>query len=140
MLIAVLYAALGFFLKSLEQYAVLLMIIYGLTYFFSNFGPNSTTFILPSETFAFEVRSTLNGLCATCGKAGATLGAACFKPISNSMGIGVAFYLCAACSLAGVIVTVFFVEDRRGGDMAGLSFLSTGESRAPEVQGVGVKN
>merc|ERR1712107_600803 len=25
------------------------MIIYGLTYFFSNFGPNSTTFILPSK-------------------------------------------------------------------------------------------
>ena len=41
-----------------------LMALYGLTYFFSNFGPNSTTFILPSETFPPEVRTTLNGVSA----------------------------------------------------------------------------
>ena len=33
-------------------------------YFFSNFGPNSTTFILPSESFPRELRSSLNGFCA----------------------------------------------------------------------------
>lgn len=32
-----------------------LLFLYGLTFFFANFGPNSTTFILPSETFPAEV-------------------------------------------------------------------------------------
>merc|ERR1712176_1162836 len=98
-------------------------------------GPNSTTFILPSETFAFEVRSTLNGLCAACGKAGATLGSACFKPIVASMGTDVAFHLCAACSVVGAFVTIFFVEDRRGSNMAGTSTIESpgDDARAPEI-------
>ena len=50
-----------------------LLIMYGLTFFFSNFGPNSTTFILPAETFPREVRSTMNGFSAAMGKVGASL-------------------------------------------------------------------
>jgi len=117
----VLYAGLGIFLSELKKSTPLLLTVYGLTYFFSNFGPNSTTFILPSETFPKEIRSSLNGFCAAAGKLGATLGAAVFKPISNSFGPEVAFYMCAACALLGVLLTAFFVEDRRGG-MGGDSF------------------
>lgn len=31
--------------------------LYGLTFFFANFGPNSTTFVLPAELFPTRVRS-----------------------------------------------------------------------------------
>ncbi|CAK0823812.1 unnamed protein product [Prorocentrum cordatum] len=62
---AVLYASLGVFVDDLKNSAGLLLTLYGLTYFSSNFGPNSTTFILPSETFPREVRTSLNGFCAT---------------------------------------------------------------------------
>merc|ERR1711871_1351537 len=34
---------------NITDQKALLLILYGLTFFFSNFGPNSTTFILPSE-------------------------------------------------------------------------------------------
>ena len=54
----------------------LLLIIYGLTFFFSNFGPNSTTFILPSESFPAECRASLNGFSAAMGKTGAAIGSA----------------------------------------------------------------
>merc|ERR1719411_12841 len=91
---ALLYAGLGAFLDPLSKSSTLLLIVYGLTYFFSNFGPNSTTFILPSETFPFEVRSTMNGFSAACGKAGAVVGSAAFKPIADSVGNGVAMALC----------------------------------------------
>lgn len=39
-----------------------------LTFFFSNFGPNSTTFMLPSLTFPDQVRGSLNGISAASGK------------------------------------------------------------------------
>lgn len=45
--------------------------IYGLTFFFSNFGPNSTTFILPSEIFPTEIRARCHGISAAAGKLGA---------------------------------------------------------------------
>merc|ERR1712232_1534112 len=115
---ALLYAGLGVFLPSMEDASGLLLFVYGMTYFFSNFGPNSTTFILPSETFPEEVRSTLNGVCAAAGKLGAVVGSATFKPIVNVAGVETAFYLCAICSVVGVLLTACFVEDRRGRAMS----------------------
>ncbi|KAF8412148.1 hypothetical protein HHK36_000104 [Tetracentron sinense] len=49
--------------------------LYGLTFFFANFGPNSTTFVLPAELFPTRVRSTCHALSAAAGKAGAMVGA-----------------------------------------------------------------
>jgi hypothetical protein len=37
---------------------------------FLNFGPNTTTYLLPSKLFPKEVKSTLNGLAAATGKLG----------------------------------------------------------------------
>lgn len=51
------------------------MILYGLTFFFANFGPNSTTFIVPAELFPARLRSTCHGMSAAAGKAGAIVGA-----------------------------------------------------------------
>merc|ERR1712100_537704 len=103
------YGALGLLFNDLKNnhLTVPLLLIYGLTYFFSNFGPNSTTFILPSESFPFEVRTSLNGFCAAMGKAGAALGSAVFKPIVNSSGkdsdagTHAVFVLCTVCALLG---------------------------------------
>jgi len=116
---AALYGILGASLDSLSNEPALLLLIYGLTYFFSNFGPNSTTFILPSESFPFEVRSSLNGFCAAAGKVGATLGSATFKPMVTSYGSGTVFYCCSVCALLGVLVTIFCIDDRRGQAMEG---------------------
>ncbi|XP_051122988.1 low affinity inorganic phosphate transporter 4-like [Andrographis paniculata] len=49
--------------------------LYGLTFFFANFGPNSTTFVLPAELFPTRVRSTCHAWSAASGKAGAMVGA-----------------------------------------------------------------
>ncbi|KAM0944485.1 putative ABC-type phosphate transporter [Dioscorea sansibarensis] len=53
----------------------LFAMLYGLTFFFANFGPNSTTFVLPAELFPTRVRSTCHALSAAAGKAGAIVGA-----------------------------------------------------------------
>ncbi|KAL4574780.1 hypothetical protein LXL04_021618 [Taraxacum kok-saghyz] len=49
--------------------------LYGLTFFFANFGPNSTTFVLPAELFPTRVRSTCHAMSAAAGKAGALVSA-----------------------------------------------------------------
>lgn len=102
-----------------ENAATLMLIIYGLTFFFSNFGPNSTTFILPAETFHGDVRSSLNGFSAAMGKVGATIGSATFKPMKEEIGLSATMGVCAAVSLCGFFLTWFFIEDRRGQEMEG---------------------
>ncbi|XP_068640095.1 low affinity inorganic phosphate transporter 8-like [Aristolochia californica] len=49
----------------------LFIVLYALTFFFANFGPNSTTFIVPAELFPARFRSTCHGISAAAGKAGA---------------------------------------------------------------------
>ncbi|RDY13709.1 Inorganic phosphate transporter 1-1, partial [Mucuna pruriens] len=49
--------------------------LFGVTLFFANFGPNSTTFIVPAELFPARFRSTCHGISAAAGKAGAIIGA-----------------------------------------------------------------
>ncbi|KAJ4825995.1 hypothetical protein Tsubulata_027588 [Turnera subulata] len=50
-------------------------LLYGLTFFFANFGPNTTTFVLPAELFPTRLRSTCHAISAAAGKAGAMIGA-----------------------------------------------------------------
>ncbi|XP_018630698.1 low affinity inorganic phosphate transporter 1-like [Nicotiana tomentosiformis] len=51
------------------------VIMYSLTFFFANFGPNATTFVVPAEIFPARLRSTCHGISAAAGKAGAMVGA-----------------------------------------------------------------
>lgn len=51
------------------------VIMYSLTFFFANFGPNATTFVVPAEIFPARLRSTCHGISAASGKAGAMVGA-----------------------------------------------------------------
>ena len=50
------------------------LILYGLTYFFTNAGPNSTTFLIPTEAFPTLARASAHGISAAMGKLGATAG------------------------------------------------------------------
>ena len=54
------------------------VILYGISYFFTQFGPNTTTFIYPAELFPVEVRTTGHGISAAAGKLGAFAGAYLF--------------------------------------------------------------
>ncbi|KAJ8762807.1 hypothetical protein K2173_022936 [Erythroxylum novogranatense] len=51
------------------------VVMYAFTFFFANFGPNSTTFIVPAEIFPARFRTTCHGISAAAGKAGAIIGA-----------------------------------------------------------------
>ena len=50
------------------------VLVFGISYFFTEFGPNTTTFIYPAEIFPTEVRTTAHGISAGMGKMGAFVG------------------------------------------------------------------
>ncbi|XP_024378383.1 low affinity inorganic phosphate transporter 1 [Physcomitrium patens] len=99
------------------------IIMYALTFFFANFGPNSTTFIVPAEVFPARFRSTCHGISAAAGKAGAIIGSFGFLYASQSShqktvaagyskGIGVrnALFLLAGTNALGFLCTFLVPE------------------------------
>ncbi|GJM93681.1 hypothetical protein PR202_ga10263 [Eleusine coracana subsp. coracana] len=75
-MMSVFMMVMGVMYESLRtKQAVLFALLYALTFFFANFGPNSTTFVLPAELFPTRVRSTCHAISAASGKAGAIVAA-----------------------------------------------------------------
>uniref|UniRef100_A0A0E0K8V3 H(+)/Pi cotransporter n=1 Tax=Oryza punctata TaxID=4537 RepID=A0A0E0K8V3_ORYPU len=99
------------------------VVLYALTFFFANFGPNSTTFIVPAEIFPARLRSTCHGISAAAGKAGAIIGAFGFlyasqdqhKPDAGySRGIGIrnALFVLAGTNFLGMLMTLLVPESK----------------------------
>ncbi|XP_042416315.1 probable inorganic phosphate transporter 1-10 [Zingiber officinale] len=88
----------GFFFMSISLFSLVIpydkywkqhfnagyIILYSLTFFFSNFGPNTTTFIVPAELFPARLRSTCHRMSRAAGKMGAITGAIGFLWASQS--------------------------------------------------------
>jgi MFS transporter, PHS family, inorganic phosphate transporter len=66
-----LFCVIGFAYNYLSEGA--LLALYILAQLFFNFGPNTTTFIIPGECFPTRYRSTGHGLSAASGKVGAII-------------------------------------------------------------------
>lgn len=108
-LMFLLYLTIGLLWHRLSEVPWLLILLYASTFFFSNYGPNSTTFLLPSVTYSKECRSTLNGISAAWGKVGAIAGASLFAPASKARGEPFVMIFCGCVSLMGWLLTKFFV-------------------------------
>jgi PHS family inorganic phosphate transporter-like MFS transporter len=106
---AILYSYIGINWSHLQNYPALLIFLYGMTFFFANYGPNTTTFILPSLMYSPDNRSTWNGISAACGKLGALAGASLFAPAADELGDNIVMLLCAGMSVIALILTCFFV-------------------------------
>jgi PHS family inorganic phosphate transporter-like MFS transporter len=70
---ALCFLVLGIF-PTLTTTVVPFLLIFGLSYFFVEFGPNTTTFVMPSEVFPVNMRTTGHGTAAGIGKLGAFIG------------------------------------------------------------------
>ncbi|ODN84401.1 phosphate:H+ symporter [Cryptococcus amylolentus CBS 6039] len=57
--------------------------LYCMANFFQNFGPNTTTFVIPGETFPTRYRSTAHGISAASGKLGAIVAQVGFSRLIN---------------------------------------------------------
>jgi predicted MFS family arabinose efflux permease len=88
------------------------LVLFGLTFFATNAGPNSTTFVAPQLMFPGRVRATAHGLSAAAGKAGAVLGALSFDPMTKSYGLRTALVLCALVALLGCLSSWTYICPR----------------------------
>jgi PHS family inorganic phosphate transporter-like MFS transporter len=74
-----------------------------------NFGPNVSTYTIPTEAFPTAVRSTFFGLAAGMGKVGALIGAAVFEPLVGAIGFAGVYLMCAGVAILGCIITLLLV-------------------------------
>jgi sugar phosphate permease len=112
-MMAVMFAILA--LKpDLQKAAVPFLTIYGLSYFFTEFGPNATTFIYPSEIFPVRVRTTGHGVAAAMGKLGGFLGVFLFPFLLHWKGLLGAESAAAIASVLGLIVTLLTLPETKG--------------------------
>ncbi|CAL9008361.1 unnamed protein product [Prunus brigantina] len=99
----------------------LFTLLFGLTLFFANFGPNSTTFIVPAELFPARFRSTCHGISAAAGKAGAILAAFVLQSYTHQLeGIRKAIIALAVVNLLGFFFT-FLVPETKGRSLEEIS-------------------
>ncbi len=84
--------------------------VYGLSYFFTEFGPNMTTFVLPSELFPVSVRATGHGISAGIGKFGAFIGVFLFPILQTSLGLRGTLALTTGVAVGGLLLTLVLPE------------------------------
>ncbi|XP_047940775.1 probable inorganic phosphate transporter 1-3 [Salvia hispanica] len=125
------------------------VIMYALTFFFANFGPNATTFVVPAEIFPARLRSTCHGISAAAGKAGAIIGAFGFlyaaqpKDLSKRdhgypAGIGIknTLIVLGCVNLLGLFFT-FLVPEAKGKSLEEMSGENEGDGYGETGQGDG---
>ncbi|KAI3682653.1 hypothetical protein L1987_82773 [Smallanthus sonchifolius] len=120
------------------------VVIYSFTFFFANFGPNATTFVVPAEIFPARLRSTCHGISAASGKLGAIVGAFGFLYLAQNKdpakadagypaGIGVknSLIVLGVINLLGTLCT-FLVPESNGKSLEEMS----GENEEETVSSV----
>jgi MFS transporter, PHS family, inorganic phosphate transporter len=86
------------------------LLVYGVSYFFTEFGPNMTTFVLPSELFPVTMRTTGHGISAGIGKLGAFIGVFLFPVLQSSFGLRGTLALTAGVAVLGFALTLVLPE------------------------------
>jgi PHS family inorganic phosphate transporter-like MFS transporter len=86
------------------------LLVYGVSYFFTEFGPNMTTFVMPSELYPVSMRATGHGISAGVGKLGAFIGVFLFPILSDNLGLRGTLLLTAGVAALGFALTLVLPE------------------------------
>jgi len=86
------------------------LLLFGASYFFAEFGPNTTTFVLAAECFPTSVRTTGHGISAGVAKLGAFIGVYLFPHLTKAFGVSGALEFSAGMALIGTVLTLAIPE------------------------------
>ncbi len=86
------------------------LLLYAVSYFFTEFGPNTTTFLLAAELYPVSARTTGHGLSAGMAKVGAFIGVLTFPLIEGSLGLGGVLTIAGGVAAAGALLTLVLPE------------------------------
>jgi MFS family permease len=89
------------------------LLLFGASYFFAEFGPNTTTFVMAAECYPTSVRTTGHGLSAGIAKLGAFIGVYLFPEINKAFGLAGALEFAAGMAVAGTLLTLLLPETSR---------------------------
>ncbi len=95
---------------ALTEHVAPFLAILGLSYFFIQFGPNMTTFVLPSEVFPVSMRTTGHGIAAGIGKLGAFVGVFLVPVLQDHIGLRGLLAVAGASAVLGFAVTFLLPE------------------------------
>ena len=112
-LMATAFAAMAL-VPNIEEMAIPFVIIYGISFFFTEFGPNATTFVYPSEIFPVRVRTTGHGVAAAMGKLGGFVGVFTFPFLMHWHGLLAAESGAAIVSVLGLVTTLLLLPETKG--------------------------
>lgn len=101
-------------IPGIEKLVLPFVLIYGLSYFFAEFGPNATTFVYPAEIFPAGTRTTGHGIAAASGKIGAFIGVFTFPLLMSWTGLTAAESVAAVVSTLGIAVTLTMLPETKG--------------------------
>jgi len=108
-------------IPGIEKLIYPFLIVYGISYFFTEFGPNATTFVYPAELFPVEGRTTGHGIAAAAGKVGGFLGVFSFPILLSAGGLFAAESAAAFVSVLGILVTACMLPETKGKSLEELS-------------------
>ncbi len=97
-------------IPGITSMAIPFLLLYGISYFFAEFGPNTTTFVLPAELFPVSLRTTGHGLSAGIAKLGAFVGVFAFPILTESLGLSGTLRVTFVFAVAGFLVTLLLPE------------------------------
>jgi MFS family permease len=102
------------------------VLIFGMSYFFTEFGPNTTTFIYPAEIYPVNVRTTGHGISAAAGKLGAFAGAYFFPDmLASSFGLRGAEVVAGGVCLVGLALSLWLLPEPMGHSLEQLERIAT---------------
>ncbi len=87
--------------------------IYGLSFFFTNYGPNTTTYVYPTELYPTSVRARGHGIAAMSGKLGAALSALFFPVLLIGIGKFNLIGVLGAVALLGAVLTLLLLPETK---------------------------
>jgi len=110
------------------------ILLFGATYFFAEFGPNTTTFVYPAEIFPVRVRTSSHGIAAASGKIGAFVGTYALTALLPRIGLGSTSALVGGVAAVGAVVTITLLPEPKGQSLEEI----TEEGNEPQPTSVSV--
>lgn len=143
-ILTVLFFIIGSMFYSLSSGA--LLALYVLCQLFFNFGPNTTTFIVPGECFPTRYRSTSHGISAASGKIGAIIAQVLIGPLrtrgatpgNDSPWLNHVMQIFAGFMAAG-LMTSFLIPETKRKTLEDICYELYGEGEQSQGQGAHVE-
>lgn len=108
-MMALMYGLIAF-VPNLENLIPLFIALFGVSFFFVNFGPNTTTFLIPSEIYPTSIRARAHGISAAVGKLGAFFGAFLVPFLLGRFGVYTTMGFMSIVSVLGILITIIIPE------------------------------